>query len=39
MHARLTYGLAEPQRLTSTMEMSQDGVSWTTLFDGSYERR
>lgn len=38
MHARLTYDLTDPQRLLSSMEMSQDGVAWNTLFDGRYER-
>jgi hypothetical protein len=38
MHARLTYDLAESQRLRSKMEMSPDGVTWKTLFEGRYER-
>lgn len=38
MHARLTYDLADPQGLRTRMEMSQDGVAWNTLFEGSYRR-
>ena len=39
MHARLTYDLTDPGHLRTKMEMSQDGASWSTLFDGRYERR
>lgn len=38
MHARLTYDLSEPGQLISKMEMSEDGESWSTLFDGRYTR-
>jgi hypothetical protein len=38
MHARLTYDLADPKRMLSKMEMSQDGITWNTLFEGRYER-
>lgn len=38
MHARLTYDLGNPRQMTSKMEMSQDGVTWSTLFEGSYKR-
>src|SRR5689334_18847851 len=34
MHARLTYDLSEPGQLSMSMEMAQDGVNWTRLFDG-----
>ena len=39
MHARLTYDLTDPQHLLTKMEMSQDGATWSTLFDGRHERR
>lgn len=39
MHARLTWDLADPKRLLSKMEMSQDGITWNTLFEGRYERK
>lgn len=38
MHARLTYDLSDPQRMLSSMEMSRDGVTWNTLFEGCYQR-
>jgi Protein of unknown function (DUF1579) len=38
-HARLTYDLSKPGVMKSAMETSQDGASWTKLFDGSYTRR
>jgi hypothetical protein len=38
MHARLTYDLSNPRQMRSKMEMSQDGVHWNTLFEGSYTR-
>ena len=38
MHARLTYDVADPRRMRSKMEMSPDGATWNTLFEGSYER-
>ena len=39
MHARTTYDLTDSQHMLSKMEMSQDGVTWNTLFDGRYEKR
>ena len=39
LHARMTYDLTEPEHMTSRMEMSQDGLDWKTLFEGSYTRR
>jgi uncharacterized protein YodC (DUF2158 family) len=39
MHARLTYDVTDPAALKSKMEMSKDGVSWQTFFDGRYRRR
>jgi uncharacterized protein YodC (DUF2158 family) len=39
MHARLTYDVSKPSVMLSRMEMSADGISWNTLFDGRYERR
>lgn len=38
MHARLTYDLSEPGLMRTRMEMSPDGETWGTLFDGSYRR-
>ncbi len=38
MHARLTHDLSKPQYMRSRMEMSQDGDTWSTLFDGQYKR-
>jgi hypothetical protein len=38
MHARLTYDLADLKRMLSKMEMSQDGITWKTLFEGGYKR-
>jgi uncharacterized protein YodC (DUF2158 family) len=38
MNARMTYDLTDPSKLTSRMEMSQDGVHWMTLFDGWYKK-
>lgn len=38
MHARLTHDLTDPENLLSKMEMSEDGATWNTLFDGSYRR-
>lgn len=38
MHARLSYDLRQAGQLHSRMEMSQDGVTWSTLFDGRYKR-
>jgi len=39
MHARMTYDLSDPRQMVSQMEMSQDGATWNTLFDGRYERK
>ncbi len=39
MHARMTYDLSDSRHMVSKMEMSQDGVTWNTLFDGRYERK
>ena len=39
MHARLTYDVTDPQRMRSKMEMSRDGVTWNTLFEGRYPRK
>ncbi len=39
MHARMTYDLTDSQHLLSRMEMSRDGGTWNTLFDGRYEKR
>lgn len=36
MHVRLTYDYGQAGKLLSKMEMSQDGSSWKTLFDGVY---
>ena len=30
--------VSDPQRMLSKMEMSQDGATWNTLFDGRYKR-
>ena len=38
MHARMTYDLSDPAKMTAKMEMSQDGKEWKTLFDGSYTK-
>ena len=38
MHARLTYDLTESPVLRTGMEMSEDGVTWMTLFTGRYQR-
>jgi hypothetical protein len=38
MHARLSYDLSDPSLMKSGMEMSADGVTWNTLFDGRYRR-
>ncbi len=37
--ARMSYDFSKPGALTSRMEMSQDGKSWTTFFDGTYQRK
>ncbi len=38
LHARMTYDSTDPRHVRSKMEMSQDGITWKTLFDGRYER-
>lgn len=38
MHARMTYDVTDGDHLAMKMEMSQDGTSWKTLFDGRYQR-
>lgn len=38
MHVRLTWDVSDDGRLGSTMEMSDDGVTWNTLFDAEYRR-
>jgi uncharacterized protein YodC (DUF2158 family) len=38
MHARMTYDLSNSAHMLSRMEMSKDGKTWMTLFDGRYER-
>jgi hypothetical protein len=35
---RLRYDFSQPGTLTSGMDMSTDGTTWSTLFDGSYRR-
>jgi hypothetical protein len=39
MHARMTYDFSKDGRISSRMEMSMDGKAWSTLFDGTYERK
>jgi len=39
MHARLIYDQTDPAELKTKMEMSEDGTTWNTLFDGRYTRR
>jgi len=36
-YARMLYDFSEPGRLSSAMDMSKDGESWSRLFDGSYQ--
>jgi hypothetical protein len=38
MHARLTWDLSAPGLMRSSMEMSDDGTNWKTLFDAEYRR-
>lgn len=38
-NARLTYDLSQTDVLGSQMESSQDGESWTKMFEGRYERK
>lgn len=37
--SRLTYDLSESGKLTSRIEMSDDGESWTNFMDGTYTRQ
>lgn len=39
MHVRLTYDLSETGHLSTSMEMAQDGVNWTKLFDARLVRK
>jgi hypothetical protein len=36
--ARMTYTFPKPDRMVSRMEMSTDGKTWTTFFDGIYDK-
>ncbi|MFQ5690397.1 MAG: DUF1579 family protein [Gemmatimonadota bacterium] len=38
-HARLTADYSVEGRMANRMELSPDGESWTTVFDGRYDRR
>jgi hypothetical protein len=38
-HHRLTHDFGTTGVMKSKMEMSKDGTSWTTLFDGTYSRQ
>jgi hypothetical protein len=38
MHARMSYDLDPPGEMRMRMEMSPDGATWSTLFDGVYRR-
>jgi hypothetical protein len=38
-HTRMLYDFSERGALSSSMEMSQDGQSWSKLFDGRYAIR
>ena len=37
-HTRLAYDFSHAGRMSSSMEMSQDGSNWKTLFEADYER-
>ena len=39
MHARFTYDLSDSRQMRTKMEMSQDGATWNTLFEGRYSVR
>ena len=39
MHVRLTYDISQPDSLTTSMEMSQDGKEWNRFFDARLKRR
>ncbi len=38
MHVRLIWDLTESGQMASSMEMSDDGVTWNKLFDAAYRR-
>jgi len=38
MHARLTYDMSTPGEMKSSMDMSQDGKTWSRLFDAVYRK-
>jgi len=38
-HARLTYDASNPKVMKSRMETSQDGESWSPMFEGTYHRQ
>lgn len=39
MHAILTYDLSKAGQMRTKMEMSRDGATWNTLFEGRYSAR
>ncbi|HEX4665461.1 MAG TPA: DUF1579 family protein [Chthoniobacterales bacterium] len=39
MHVRLTYDMSEPDVMSTSMEMSQDGSAWNRFFDARLKRR
>src|SRR5215470_7376884 len=39
MHARLTHDMSRPGYLLVTMEMAEDGVNWTKMFDARLVRQ
>jgi Protein of unknown function (DUF1579) len=39
MHVRLVYDLTREKRMTTQMNMSQNGEEWMKLFDGDYEKK
>ena len=38
MHVRMRADYSRPDRIASSMEMSEDGRTWKTLFDADYRR-
>lgn len=38
-HSRLTWALTSPSELHTRIDMSSDGVTWNTMFEGRYHRR
>jgi len=38
MHVRMRSDYSHPDRIATSMEMSQDGRTWKKLFDGDYRR-